>query len=141
MIAEQWVYKHWTQSPYRNLPLEHLVWRQESWKTRRILNEVLVRPQVGELQPSFDYDQFHGKHFEPGLTMDRTRTWNYPIVILETPNGVRTKTCLRPEVRYCLIEGHQRFRYLNALAARCECAREHLLFILLVTEAGGLLTA
>jgi hypothetical protein len=26
MIAEQWIYKHWGESPYRHLPLEQLRW-------------------------------------------------------------------------------------------------------------------
>ena len=74
MIAEQWIYKHWIWSPYRNVPLDHLVWQQESWRTRRILDEFFVRPQFGKLKPAFDYDVFHGKFFEPGRTMDRTGT-------------------------------------------------------------------
>ena len=65
MIAEQWIYKHWIWSPYRNVPLDHLVWQQELWRTRRILDEVFVRPQFGKLQPAFDYDVFHGKFLNP----------------------------------------------------------------------------
>ena len=65
MIAEQWIYKQWIWSPYRNVPLDHLVWQQELWRTRRILDEVFVRPQFGKLQPAFDYDVFHGKFLNP----------------------------------------------------------------------------
>ena len=101
MIAEQWLYRHWIWSPYRNLPLDQLVWRQELWKTRRILEEVFRRPQFGKLQPAFDYEVFHGKYFEP-----------------------------------CLIEGHQRVRYLNALSARGECAAEHCVFLLSIEDRG-----
>ena len=134
MIAEQWIYKHWIWSPYRNVPLDHLVWQQELWRTRRILDEVFVRPQFGKLKPAFDYDVFHGKFFEPGRTMDRTGTWNYPIVVLLTPNGVKTTRRLFAQVRYCLIEGHQRVRYLNALSARGKCAAEHCVFLLSAEE-------
>jgi hypothetical protein len=63
--------------------------------------------------------------------MDATGTWNYPIVVLQTPDGIRTKGGLvDPNVRYCLIEGHQRFRYLNALTVHGAAAAEHGLFLL-----------
>jgi hypothetical protein len=136
MIAEQWIYRHWIWSPYRNLPLDQLVWRQESWKTRRILEEVFRRPQFGKLQPAFDYEVFHGKYFEPGRSMDQTGTWNYPIIVLSTPNGVKTTRGFFGEVRHCLIEGHQRVRYLNALSARSECAAEHCVFLLSIEDRG-----
>ena len=128
-ISEQWIYRHWTSSPYKNLPIEGLTWRQEKWKTDKILDEVFRRWPSGPLEPECDYDVFHGKAFEPALTMDRTGSWNIPIVILETPEGVRTSSGTVPNVRYCLIEGHQRVRYLNALKFRGECAGEHLVFI------------
>jgi len=92
MIAEQLIYRHWTASPYKNLPIEQLFWRQEAWETDRILNEVFRRWPSEPLQPEFDYEVFHGKKSEPALTMDKTKTWNYPIVILETPDGVRTSS-------------------------------------------------
>jgi hypothetical protein len=137
-IAEQWIYKHWVSSPYGHLPVERLLWRQENWATERILSEIYVRAQFGSLEPSFDYEVFHRKHFEPGLTMDRTGTWNYPIIILETPDGVKTLSAVDPGVRYCLIEGHQRFRYLNALSFRNESAAEHALFILTLGDTAAL---
>jgi hypothetical protein len=136
MMAEQWIYRHWIWSPYRNLPLDQLVWRQESWKTRRILEEAFRRPQFGMLQPAFDYEVFHGKYFEPARSMDQTGTWNYPIMVLSTPNGVKTTRGVFAQVRYCLIEGHQRVRYLNALSARGECAGEHCVFLLSIGERG-----
>jgi hypothetical protein len=129
-ISEQWIYRHWTSSPYKNLPIEGLTWRQESWETNKILEQVFRRWPSGPLQPEFDYKTFHGKAVEPALTMDRTGSWNYPIVILETPDGVRTSSTVLPNVTHCLIEGHQRVRYLNALRSRGECADKHLLFIL-----------
>jgi hypothetical protein len=71
-ISEQWIYKHWTSSPYKNLPIEDLTWRQDKWKTDKILNDVFRRWPSGSLEPKYDYDTFHGKAFEPALTMDKT---------------------------------------------------------------------
>jgi hypothetical protein len=44
--------------------------------------------------------------------MDRTQTWNCPIIVLKAPDGIRTASGVEPSVRCCLIEGHQQFRYL-----------------------------
>lgn len=46
-IAEQWIYKHWTNSPYCYLPLQNLEWRCEEWKTEAIFKEIFVRPSFG----------------------------------------------------------------------------------------------
>jgi hypothetical protein len=131
MIAEQWIYKHWSWSPYKHLPIASLCWQQEKWSTERILADVYVREGFGKLNPASDYKCFRDTDFEPGLTMDATGTWNYPIVVLQTPNGIRTESGrVNPSVRYCLIEGHQRVRYLNALKFYGAAAAEHLLFVL-----------
>jgi hypothetical protein len=134
-IVEQWVYKHWKRSPFSNLPLDQLAWQIVSWATVQILREVHVRRQFGKLQPNLDYEVLHGRQSEPALTMDASGTWNYPIVILHTPAGVVNTDEVRPDVRYCLIEGHQRVRYLNALNARGQCAEEHKVFILSALQA------
>jgi len=131
IIAEQWIYKHWTLSPYKHLPIVNLSWRKEKWSTERILSEVYIREGFGKLSPAFDYRCFHDKEYEPGLTMDATGTWNYPIVVLQTPDGIRTESGrVNSAIRYCLIEGHQRVRYLNALTFHGAAAAEHCLFVL-----------
>jgi hypothetical protein len=137
IVAEQWVYKHWKNSPFSNLPLDQLTWQAASWATAQVFREVHIRRQFGKLLPHLDYEVFHGKEFEPGLTMDASGTWNYPIVILHTPAGVVNLDQDLPDVRYCLIEGHQRVRYLNALNSRGACADEHEVFILSLVDRAG----
>ena len=40
--------------------------------------------------------------------------WDYPIIVLETPSGIRNRREDLPDVRLMLVEGHQRHRYLAA---------------------------
>ncbi|TDH62127.1 hypothetical protein E2C06_13190 [Dankookia rubra] len=120
LVAEQWVYKYWRHSPFCHLPLERLSCRLERWSTERILQEVAWGWPDSDQHPEFNYEVFHGKGFEPGRTMDATGTWNIPPVILEAPGGLLTNMGERPEAHYWLIEGHQRRRYLHALAWRDE---------------------
>ncbi len=108
-----------------------MVSREERLSTERILGEMETAHRKN-LHPAFDLSVFKGKHFEPGLTMDATGTWNIPIVALEHEGEFRTYSGDRLDTRYWLIEGHQRYRYLNALHANGEPSREHAVFILTI---------
>lgn len=116
LIAEQWVYKYWRHSPFCHLPLERLSCRREQWPVERILTDVAWSMPDSDEHPEFNYDVFHGKAREPGRTMDATGTWNIPPIVLESPDGLLTDMGERPDARYWLTEGHQRRRYLHALA-------------------------
>jgi hypothetical protein len=122
LVAEQWVYKYWRHSPFCHLPLERLSCRLERWPVEHILSDVAWSMPDSDDDPQFNYQVFHGRSSEPGWTMDATRTWNIPPVILEAPDGLLTDIGERPDARYWLIEGHQRRRYLHALASRSEGA-------------------
>lgn len=130
LVAEQWVYRHWRHSPFCHLRLEGLACRPERWTTGRILREVGWGWPDSDEHPEFNYETFHGKPFEPGKTMDATGTWNIPLVVLEAPDGVLTAEGERPDLRFWLFEGHQRRRYLHAVAQRGEAAAEHDVFVL-----------
>ena len=129
-IAEQWIYKHWGYTPYGAIPLDRLVWRIEEWTTEYFLEWVDLIFSSPHGSCEFDYSVFHAKRFEPGLTMDATGTWNIPPVVIETPNGVCADKGRLPNVRYWLIEGHQRWRCLRGFNAHGECALSHKVFVL-----------
>ena len=133
-IAEQWVYKYWDASPYCHVPIKHLSYRLEEWTVEKILSEVGWIRKDSDDHPVFNFEVFHGKNFEPGLSMDATGTWNIPPVFLESPTGFLTDFGEKPETRYWLIEGHQRRRYLHALACKGEGAGKpgsrHQVFVL-----------
>ena len=93
-IAEQWIYKHWTNSPYCYLPLQNLDWRCEKWKTDAIFRDIFVRPSFGPNQPESDFKFFADRNYsgrEPWKTIRSTGSWNYPIVVILTPDGLRSE--------------------------------------------------
>lgn len=135
-IAEQWIHRHWTLSGDTWLPLESLHWRLEQWSTERILGEVYIRDW--HLDPEHDYKVFNAYGETPtAAPMNAKGTWDYPLLTLETPSGVRTHGGELPHVRYLLIEGHSRYRYLNALAVRGRAAAQHEVFILTAPSVVG----
>ena len=118
-LCEQWIYRHWTNSPFDFLPLDTLSWSRASWSGEQVLASV-YRAWGGELEPSFDYATFQGKggddRLHTAVALD-AGTWDYPMVLLSTPPGVINLGEDRPDVQYVIVEGHQRHRYLNALHA------------------------
>jgi hypothetical protein len=117
LIAEQWVHRHWTHSRFDFLPLETITWDLVEMDGDEILQTVR-REYAGPLVPQFDYDVFQGQgdKLATARALDEG-TWDYPIIVLRTPSGMRGYDGDFPDVRLLLVEGHQRHRYLNALHA------------------------
>ena len=66
LIAEQWIYRHWTQSPYCYVPLQNLGWQQEKWNTQAIYKDIFVRPSFGpNRRRSWPEFRFRAKFFSP----------------------------------------------------------------------------
>ena len=124
-VAEQWVHRHWHHSDYAFLPLASLRSRLETWPTNTILAEVHY-PDT--LHPDFDFEQLSDLH--TGHTMLERGTWDYPMLVLSTPDGFRLWGGDYPNGRYLLIEGHLRFRFLNALSCRGGALSAHEVFVL-----------
>ena len=118
-ICEQWVHRHFATAFCRFLPLEALKWRMEVLPTGELLKSVC--PEFAKrFDPEIDYAQLHGDlAFTKCATAEAldNGTWDYPIIALETPEGVVSSAGERPDVRLVLIEGHSRYKYLNALSA------------------------
>lgn len=116
-LSEQWIYRHWTHSPFSFLPPETLSWERRIWDGE-VLLAAIHRAWGGELHPQFDYDTFHGRggaeRHATAVALDQG-TWDYPMVLLSTPFGVIDGGARLPDVRLVIVEGHQRHRYLNAL--------------------------
>lgn len=136
-VCEQWIYRHWEETSYSFLPLENLSCRLEQWETGRILtaigiwDEGLITDEGHKYcSASWDYDIVREKGGEPLETMEKTGTWNIPIVVLYSESGFDTLRGPRPDIHYWLIEGHKRIRCLNALAHYCQVASSHQLFVL-----------
>jgi hypothetical protein len=116
-LCEQWIYKHWTHSPFSFLALEDLSCERRSYVGEELLGSI-YRAFGGELHPQFDYNTFQRKG---GADRDQTAlaldagTWDYPMVLLSTPNDIVELGVYDATVRLVVVEGHQRHRYLNAL--------------------------
>jgi hypothetical protein len=116
-LCEQWIYRHWTHSPFSFLPLDDLACERRLWSGEGLIASI-HRAWGGELHPQFDYDTFQRRggadRHATALALDQG-TWDYPMVLLSTPSGVIDGGNVLPNVRLVIVEGHQRHRYLNAL--------------------------
>lgn len=119
VLCEQWIYRHWTHSPFTFLPLQTLAWQQRFLDGEELLGSV-YRAFGGELNAQFDYETFQRRG---GADRHRTAvaldcgSWDFPMVLLSTPYGIVDLNTAHPAVRLVIVEGHQRHRYLNALHA------------------------
>jgi len=118
-LCEQWIYRHWTHSPFSFLPLDGVSWVRRLWSGGELLASI-HRAWGGELHPQFDYDAFQGRggadRQTTAVALDQG-TWEYPMVLLSTPFGIVDRGEVLPNARLVIVEGHQRHRYLNALHA------------------------
>lgn len=118
-LCEQWIHRHWGSSPYSFLPLDTLTWRRVVLSGDDVLARA-HRAWGGGLDAAFDYEAFQrrgGDDRHPTARALDRGTWDFPLVLLETPFGIRNEGHLSPNVRSVIVEGHQRHRYLAALHA------------------------
>lgn len=124
-VLEQWVHRHWRRSPFRRLPLSQLRSRRETWSTEQILRGVYNDDII---EPKHDFQVFAEGYI--GKTMLLRGTWDCPMLILSTPEGFKDQKGEHPDARFRLIEGHRRFRFLNALAHRRQACGPHEVLII-----------
>lgn len=129
MIAEQWIHRHFRETYFRFIPLETLAWRRESWSAEEILRRVHLERDA--LDPKRDFKVFNDGKLQTALDFNEHQTWSMPPVVLETPKGVVTWS-EEPltDVRYVLVEGHKRLRYLAGALDAGRGGGPHDLFIL-----------
>lgn len=118
-LCEQWVYRHWTYSPFTFLPIDTLQCERRIFQGEELLASVF-RAFGGDLNPQFDYETFQrgggdARH-QTARALDEG-TWDYPMILLKTPHGLVCCGKRQEDVRLVIVEGHQRHRYLNALHA------------------------
>lgn len=107
------------------MPLEGLGSRIEVWPGKRILADVYI----GEiLHPDWTYNQLKARHTR--RTMIERGTWDYPLLVMAAPEGFEDWAGPHPDFSFCLIEGHLRYRFLNALIARGEGTGDHEVLVL-----------
>jgi hypothetical protein len=122
-VAEQWVYRHWELSPYYGVDLARLCSSVAQLSTSTILDEVrsdcCEEDKIEPVQAVWElFNPKAGPAFEPARTMNRTGTWNIPIVVVRSDDGFSRGDDSFFAAKLWLIEGHQRLRYLRVLAVR-----------------------
>lgn len=128
-VAEQWLHRHWRYTRYSNLSVHQYSCTHVLWPARWVLSK--VGHVSGLLEPAWDYAQLRRTGTPPASVMNALGTWDYPIVLMYSPRGFITERGIESRIRYWLIEGHLRFRYLNALEhQRVGRTRHHAVFIL-----------
>ncbi len=118
-LCEQWIYRHWLASPFHFLPLDSLAWSSVTLSGEALLARV-YRAWGGELDAKFDYEVFQRRGGDDRHATAKALddgTWDYPLVVLATPHGIQNNGDIHNAVRWVIVEGHQRHRYLAALHA------------------------
>lgn len=130
-ICEQWIYRHWRGTRHRWLDPLDLTWRLEGFDTDRFLSLVHLH-WGGPADPAHDYEVFRPDRPDPLETALNWEngTWTLPPILLETPEGIRFHAEKYPNVRFLVVEGSKRYRWLNALAHRCAPTGPHQAYVL-----------
>ena len=132
LIVEQWIFRHWIHSLYCFLPLNKLTWESQIWTTEKILDLAITfgepRTHDSGKQDFIELNKYDGT--VTTNEMNSTGTWDYPIVVLHTPLGMKLAEQKWASARYVLIEGHKRVRYLNALQQCGSPSKTHSVFVL-----------
>jgi hypothetical protein len=129
LVAEQWIHRHWENSPYCHLDQDRITCRLETWPTERLLAEVVRPDPADDINLNHDWMLYRDRDLEPAATVRTTGTWNIPIVIIEALHGALRFDGVDSR-RFYLIEGHQRMRCLAAFQHYATCATEHEVFVL-----------
>ncbi len=135
-ICEQWIHRHWSHSPYYGMDVRGMSSALRRMSTHSLLREVGTvddRSPDPPPDPVSLYDDFNpsGEPLEPALSINKTGTWNIPVLLLENAGGFAYFTQLFTSVKLWLLEGHQRLRYLRALRSLGkQVAEEHDVLVL-----------
>jgi hypothetical protein len=135
-VAEQWVHRHWTRSAYFGFDLTHARSELVRMTTAALIDNVR---SVDDRRPGDIADPDHVftwlnqrdlAKYEPMRTMNATGTWDMPILVLRSEDGFAYDDDVYPDARLWLVEGHQRLRYLRALAHKKRSAVDHHVLLL-----------
>jgi hypothetical protein len=127
-IAEQWIYRHWDESPFGFIPLDDLSWECRLADSETFLSTVDLF-FGGPADAEHDYRVFHENQLSTTQNWVNG-TWTIPPIVLETPGGFRFQLKTYPNTRLLLLEGSKRYRYLHALHAKGFHTSLHKFFVI-----------
>ncbi len=114
-VAEQWIHRHWGNSPFQGLDLLSMQFKREVWQLSDIL-EINVSShwrsgRINAAEETILEDSFLGKY------MTRHRTWPEPVIV--SPSTEELPPYLVQDTNApTLLEGHVRLTYLHVLNYR-----------------------
>ncbi|WP_437324947.1 hypothetical protein [Sorangium sp. So ce381] len=132
-MFEQWVFRHWSYSEYFGLPLRGLKCRAVYLETNTLLAVGAGGNAIPDRTPESllaVFEHMRELPCQPMITMNSTGTWDFPVLLLESPNGFVYRGRQEHAPKLWLIEGHLRVRYLMALAAHGVVQKEHSALVL-----------
>lgn len=132
-ICEQWLYRHWLQSPMCFIELDNLHWQMVEWEPAYFLTAVGTYWGADDFEPEFDFNTFHqqgGKSRHRTAVALDSGAWDYAPIVLATEQGFISTQGNYVNRPFLLVEGHQRRRYLNALASRGKALKRQRVFVL-----------
>lgn len=120
LLCEQWIYRYWCRAQFSFLALDTLTCEETRMSTTEILDQIHREYGVTP-DPARDIHVFENRIHESGLhptarAFANLNTWDYPIVVLRTPHGIKNRRMENDQIKLVLVEGHQRHRYLMALS-------------------------
>lgn len=128
-VAEHWLYRHESRTPYTWLPLGRLRFEQQTWDLARVL-------KIGEgvepnWSPSWSEELGHvswRRETELGEYMLAHGTWPFPIIVLDNDGAVQPPQGCEL-ARWHLIEGHMRSAYMDHLAKTQQAKPQHQVWV------------
>lgn len=118
-VCEQWVYRHFSHSPMAFLELHCLSCEEVIWSPEQFLARVGTIYGSEPMDPVHDLAVYSGKGTGRGKLPTAKAldagAWDYAPIVLYTPGGFICPKGEHIRKDYLLIEGHSRYRYLNAL--------------------------
>ena len=140
-VLPQWMHRHWDDSEYWGLPISNVTSCLEYWSIDYILSQVgtpiLADRERQYPSPDEEFEHLNSKEasrYEPMFSMNSTGTWNMPLLVLHSLDGFAYHEQTFVSSQYWLIEGHQRFRYLRAMASCGSPADEHEVLVIQTTK-------
>jgi hypothetical protein len=116
-VAEQWVHRHFTGSPYAFLPLPQLRFARQTWSLQQLAEVTFGSHWSWSSADTARLDRDRDRGMPLATLMHDAGTWPEPIVLLHNPDGLKDDTGI-PMGRFHIVEGHKRLTYLRCLAAR-----------------------
>lgn len=133
-VAEHWLYRHESHTPYTWLPLSRLRFDLQTWDLARVrkIGEGIEPRWCPDWSDALGTDPIHRETWL-GQYMLEHGTWPVPIIVLDNAPGICSPDD-DPLARWHLIEGHMRSAYLDHLAKTQKAQSHHQVWVTTIVD-------